>query len=100
MDNVNKKVFLDKFEQKLRAFYEKQTEYGKFNKEEVRYIEGFMHAGIAIKLVTPDEMKQIMEAIYFDVFKMTPLERKLQKMKGEQQETDWSYYDLPPQQRK
>lgn len=98
-DDSSKKAFLETIEKQLRSFYEKQSEYGKFSKEEKAYMEGFMHAGIVMKLVTQDEMKVLMEAIYVDVFGMTPLERKLQHEKGEKQDIDWSQYDVPPKSR-
>ena len=98
-DNSKKKLFLDVVEKQLLQLYINQKELGRQDDDAKHHIEGFMHAGLIMDLISNDELSKIMERIYYDVFGMTPIERKLQKEKGEEVEIDWSLYDIPPSKR-
>jgi hypothetical protein len=98
-DSSKKKLFLNAVEKQLTQLYINQKERGKQDEDTKHHIEGFMHAGIIMELTSNDELSKIMERIYYDVFGMTPIERKLQKEKGVEDEIDWSLYDIPPSQR-
>tara|TARA_R110001592_G_scaffold117996_4_gene320264 strand:- start:1663 stop:1977 length:315 start_codon:yes stop_codon:yes gene_type:complete len=97
--NDLRRKFLQSVESQLTQFYTHQKEYGKQDESAKRHVEGFMYAGVVLELTMNAELKEVMERIYYDVFGMTPLERKLMKEKGEEEEMDWSYYDTPPKQR-
>lgn len=99
MDELKRKLFLGVTEKQLIQFFSSQHERGKQDELVKRYIEGFMYAGVILELATNEELTQLMEKVYFDVFGMTPIERKLQKEKGEKEIVDWSHYDTPPSQR-
>jgi hypothetical protein len=98
-DSSKKKLFLDVVEKQLLQLYINQKEFGRQDDDAKHHIEGFMHAGLIMDLISNDELSQIMERVYYDVFGMTPIERKLQKEKGEEDEVDWSFYDIPPSKR-
>lgn len=61
--------------------------------------EGYMYAGQQLGLVSKEELESLMEKMHFEVFAMSIAERRLQTLKGEQQEIDGSYYDTPITQR-
>jgi len=94
-----RRKFLQSVESQLTLFYANQKEYGKQDESSKRHVEGFMYAGVVLELTTNAELTDIMGRIYYDVFGMTPTERKLMKEKGEQEQINWSYYDTPPTQR-
>jgi hypothetical protein len=99
MDSSKKKLFLDVVEKQLSQFYINQKELGMQDEDTKHHIEGFMHAGLIMNLISNDELSKLMERVYYDIFGMTPIERKLQKEKGEEDEIDWSFYDIPPSKR-
>jgi len=94
-----RELFLASAKQQLIELYTAQKERGKQGPSLKHHAEGFMHAGIVLELATNEELTELIGNIYYDTFGMTPVERKLQQEKGEVEEKDWSYYDLPLSQR-
>ena len=94
-----KAVFLQSVENQLINLYDKQKERGEKNALLKHRVEGFMFAGIVVEIATNEELKDLIDKIYFATFGMTSIERKLQKEKGETEEVDWSFYDIPPSKR-
>lgn len=95
-----REVFLESVQNQLIALYAKQKDIGKQDELLKHRIEGFMFAGIMTEMATNEELSSMIDKIYYDTFGMTPIERKLQKEKGDMEEVDWTYYDSPPSKRK
>lgn len=94
-----RKRFIVSTKSQLIQFYSSLKEYEKEDTAQKYKIEGFMHAGVVLELTENQELTKLMEQVYFDIFGMTPTERKLIKEKGETKVVDWSFYDTPPTQR-
>ena len=95
-----KKAFIGSVTEQLEQYYMNIKQYDKDDEEQKHKIEGFMYAGVVLEITNNKELTELMLRIYFDVFGMTPSERKLIKEKGEVSEIDWSYYDMPTARRK
>jgi hypothetical protein len=91
-----KELFLDSTTRELTRFYNNEKQCGQKDMSVKYRIEGFMCAGVVLELSSNEELTKLMEGIYFEVFGVTPAERKLQKTLGDKNEVDWTHYDTHP----
>src|SRR5690554_4882176 len=91
--------FLAETAKQLEHIYSELNLRKKLDMKMKHRTEGYMYAGQQLGLVNKKELESLMEKVHFEVFGMSIAQRRLQKLKGEAQEVDWSYYDTPITQR-
>lgn len=91
--------FFEECENKLRAYFKHVKLKGKADEKEKYRLEGFMSAGPCMGFADRQELKKLMAQVHSEVFGISIEEHKLQKVKQESQEVDWSNYDVPTVQR-
>tara|TARA_R110001583_G_scaffold179730_3_gene336637 strand:+ start:660 stop:977 length:318 start_codon:yes stop_codon:yes gene_type:complete len=73
----------------------------KSSDQERNRLEGYMHAGIHIGLVTKQELNELMESVHQTVFYMTTQERlDKQTIRWQPSIIDYNHYDIPTVMRK
>lgn len=64
-------------------------------------LDGFIHAGLVIDIVSHDEVQKIVEKEHMRVFGMTVKQRGIElKLDSRTAEVDWDLYDTPTIHRK
>lgn len=91
--------FLDDVSKQLEQFYQDMKLKRKMDQQQKSRIEGFMFAGTRLGLTDKNELNTLMEKVHFNVFGLSITERRLKSLKNEQEEVDWSFYDIPITQR-
>lgn len=91
--------FIEDLSVQLKQLYQKLKLKRKFDEQKKYRIEGFMYAGTRLGLTDKAELQTLMEKTHYEVLGMTINERRLNSLKGEQDEIDWSFYDVPTNQR-
>ena len=84
----------------LSALYAVKDEQSNEYQAHKHRLDGFIHAGLHIKLVTKEELQAVVESEHVVAFGMTRKERMLDKSITKRASvTDWSEYDKPATQR-
>ena len=91
--------FLGDVGNQLEQFYQDLKLKRKMDQQQKHRIEGFMFAGTRLGLTDKEELNELMERVHFKVFDLSIAERRLKSLKNEQEEVDWSFYDIPTTQR-
>jgi len=93
---MDKNDYLIEVNKRLTKLFKAQTEGYKIPDIDRHRLEGFMHAGIFMKITTPAEMSELMEDIHYSVFGKTIGERKLEKSANWSKiEIDYDKFDSP-----
>jgi hypothetical protein len=93
--------YIDGFKDRLKMFYGikdlKSSHRNKLNHE----IDGFIEAGLLIRLITKQELQEIIDEQHMDIFGETRQERREKlRSKSEVAEINWDVYDSPAIQRR
>lgn len=97
---MDKEKYLEQIEHRLRLIFQASKE-GYKNPAEKHRIEGFMQAGVIVKLVTNAELNTLMEDVHLTVFGKTIKQRKEERSTHFDDEViDYSGYEQPTFERK
>ena len=91
--------FLEDVSSQLEQFYQDLKLKRQMDQQQKHRIEGFMFAGTRLGLTDKEELNSLMETVHFNVFGLSITERRLKSLKNEQEDVDWSFYDIPITQR-
>lgn len=95
-DSRQRKVHSGSRHSFLRAMFSASKEGYKASDQERHRLEGFMHAGVFLGLVTQDELSEQMETIHQSIFGVSIAERKAKlEEQGQGQSIEYASYDVP-----
>ena len=101
-EDIRKQTYLEGMVKRLQKLYV----YGEAHPDEKpaleANLEGFVEAGLLIRLVTRAELQEVIDAQHIKIFGMSREQRKKEKAGASDNaelERDWSGYDLPPSSR-
>lgn len=93
---MSRENYLREVKQRLNRIFLSSKEGYKVPSEERHRLEGFMHAGVYMEVVTKKELAKVMEDTHFSIFGKTIQQRRTELSSNLQEETiDYSYYDRP-----
>jgi hypothetical protein len=93
---MNKQKFLSEVQDKLIKIFNASKEGYKVPEVQRCRLEGFIHAGVFMKLVSNAEIQELINETHLSIFNMTIEERKLSKGATWSDESiDYSQYDMP-----
>ena len=93
---MDKKEYLDEVNKRLTRLFRASKESYKIPDIDRHRLEGFIHAGIFMKIATPTEMAELLERAHYSVFGKTVQERKAEKSTGWSDiEVDYGLFDSP-----
>jgi hypothetical protein len=76
---MDKNDYLAEISNRLNKMFRASKEGYKVPDEDRHRLEGFIHAGIFMKVATPAEMSTLMEDVHYSIFGKTIRERKSEK---------------------
>ena len=97
LDNQYQKIaYLDALRHLLSTLYGvKGGQSNEYRAHKYR-LDGFIHAGLHIRLVTKEELQEVVESEHIAAFGMTRKERKRdQSLSNRAFDIDWSEYEKP-----
>ncbi len=98
---MGRENYISEVEKRLNRIFIASKEGYKVPAVERHRLEGFMHAGVYMDLVTNAELAKVMNDIHVSVFGKTIQQRKAELPGNRQEEAiDYSYYDQPTFERK
>ena len=98
---MNKENYLNEVEKRLYRIFSASKEGYKSTPVERHRLEGFMHAGVFMGLVSNAELAKIMEDIHVQIFGKTIQQRKTEVASRWQEEIiDYGRYEQPAFERK
>ena len=68
---MDKQRFIEQAHQQLCALFSQKKFKGKTSDQERGRVEGFLHAGQYLGLISAEEGRQLMNRAYFDIFGVT-----------------------------
>ena len=93
---MNKQNFLSEVQDKLINIFNASKEGYKVPEVQRYRLEGFIHAGVFMELVSNVEIQELMNETHLSIFNMTIEERKQKKGAAWNDESiDYSQYDMP-----
>ena len=93
---MDKKEYLAEISNRLTKLFNASKEGYKIPDIDRHRLEGFLHAGIFMKIATPAEMSALMEDIHLTVFGKTIQERKSEvSANWSDIEIDYAKFDSP-----
>lgn len=88
--------YLEALRDLLSALYGVDDEKSDKYKEHKNRLDGFVHAGLHIRLVTKSELQEVVESEHLAAFGITRKQRSVdKKLSVNVPESDWSAYDAP-----
>ena len=98
---MNKEKYLGQVDSRLRRIFQTSKDGYKISPIERHRLEGFMHAGVVMGLVSNDELAAFMDEMHLKVFGKTIQQRKEGRPAHFDDEAiDYSGYDQPTFERK
>ena len=85
---MDKNDYLAEVTKRLTKLFRASKEGYKISDMDRHRLEGFIHAGIFMKIATPAEMSQLLENVHYSVFNISIQERKSEKS------TNWSDIEI------
>ena len=85
---MDKNDYLVEVNKRLTKLFKASKEGYKILDIDRHRLEGFLHAGVFMKIVTPAEMSALMENVHYSIFGKTIRERKSEKS------TNWSDIEI------
>ena len=93
---MGKNDYLAEISSRLDKMFRASKEGYKIPDIDRHRLEGFMHAGIFMEIVTPAKMSKLLEDVHYSVFGKTIGQRKAEKSAGWSDiEVDYDQFDLP-----
>ena len=93
---MDKSDYLAETRNRLNKIFRASAEGYKVPDIDRHRLEGFMQAGVFLKVVTPAEMTSLLEEVHFSVFGKTIQQRKAEKSTGWSDiEVDYGQFDSP-----
>ena len=93
---MDKKEYLAEVNKRLTRLFKASKEGYKIPDIDRHRLEGFMQAGIFMKITTSTEMAELLERAHYSVFGKTAQERKAEKSTGWSDiEVDYGLFDSP-----
>ncbi len=93
---MDKHDFLSEVREQLTKKYRASKEGYKIPDIDRHRLEGFIHAGIYMEIVTSAEMSELLEEIHYSIFGKTIQERKAEKFANwSDMEIDYDLFDAP-----
>ena len=93
---MDKKEYLDEVNKRLTRLFKASREGYKIPDIDRHRLEGFLHAGIFMKITTPAEMSALLEKTHYSVFEKTIQERRSEKSTSWSDiEIDYDKFDSP-----
>ncbi len=88
--------YLEALRDLLSALYGVDDEKSDKYKDLKNRLDGFVHAGLHIRLVTKSELQEVVDSEHLAAFGMTRKQRSVaKKLSGNVPKSDWSAYDTP-----
>lgn len=88
--------YLEALRDLLSELYSVDDEKSDKYKDHKNRLDGFVHAGLHIRLVTKSELQEVIESEHLAAFGMTRKQRSVdKKLSDNAPEPDWSQYDTP-----
>ena len=98
---MNKENYLNEVEKRLNQIFSASKEGYKSSPEQRHRLEGFMHAGVFMELVTSAELAESMDKIHVRIFGKTIQQRKTELASNwREEEIDYGQYEQPAYKRK
>ena len=98
---MSKQNYLNEIEKRLNRIFLASKEGYKSSPEDRHRLEGFMHAGVFMGLVTNAELAKFMDEIHVRIFGKTIQQRKTELASNWREETiDYGQYEQPTFERK
>ena len=85
---MDKSDYMAEIRNRLNKIFRASAEGYKVPDIDRHRLEGFMQAGVFLKIVTPAEMTRLLEEVHYSVFGKTIKERKSEKSES------WSDFDI------
>ena len=93
---MDKSDYMAEIHNRLNKIFRASAEGYKVPDIDRHRLEGFMQAGVFLKIVTPAEMTGLLEEVHHSVFGKTMQERKAEKSAGWSDiEVDYGQFDSP-----
>ena len=93
---MDKNDYLAEVTKRLTKLFRASKEGYKISDMDRHRLEGFIHAGIFMKIVTPVEMSELLEDVHYSIFGKTIQERKSEKSANWSDiEIDYDKFDSP-----
>ncbi len=93
---MDKNEYLSEVNKRLTKLFKASKEGCKIPDIDRHRLEGFLHAGIFMKIATPAEMSALMEDVHYSIFGKSIKERKSEKSTGWSDiEIDYDKFDSP-----
>ncbi len=93
---MDKRDYMAEISKRLNKIFRASGEGYKVPDIDRHRLEGFMQAGVFLKIVTPAEMTGLLEEVHYSVFGKTIQERKADKSMGWSDiEVDYGQFDSP-----
>ncbi len=93
---MDKSDYMAEISKRLNKVFKASAEGYKVPDSDRHRLEGFMQAGVFLKIVTPAEMTSLLEEVHCSVFGKTIQERKAEKPTGWSDiEVDYGQFDSP-----
>ena len=93
---MDKKEYLDEVNKRLTRLFKASKGGYKIPDIDRHRLEGFLQAGIFMKITTPAEMSELLERAHYSVFEKTIQERRSEKSTSWSDiEIDYGLFDSP-----
>ena len=93
---MDKSDYMAEIQNRLNKIFRASAEGYKVPDIDRHRLEGFMQAGVFLKVVTPAEMTSLLEEVHYSAFGKTIKERKADKSAGWSDiEVDYGRFDSP-----
>jgi len=93
---MQKQAYLNEIETRLRRLFSASRDGYRIADVERHRLEGFIQAGVFMRITTNDEISKMMESIHFTVFGQSIAGREAEKMIiWPETVVDYSQYELP-----
>ena len=93
---MDKSDYMAEIQNRLNKIFRASAEGYKVPDIDRHRLEGFMQAGVFLKIATPAEMTSLLEEVHYSVFGKTIQERKAEKSAGWSDiEVDYGQFDSP-----
>ena len=94
--SMQKQAYLNEIEARLRRLFSASRDGYRVADAERHRLEGFIQAGVFLRITTNDEVSKVMESIHFSVFGQSISGRKAEKMIiWPETVIDYSQYEQP-----
>ena len=100
MDKLNTQKYYQTLKSLIAKHYERVKSCGEINKENTKYLDGYICAAIDLNIATSAELQGVIDEVHLEIFGMSRHERQREDALSNSGNSPWTIFEKPAWQRK